>query len=95
VSGGGHLPYLAIDRAVWARSGPIKTYETAADPGSRLVFFFCADCGSPLLKTTTRAPALVFVHPGALDDLSINASGQDVFEAARQPCDVQSVSRET
>ena len=88
VSGGGHLPQLAIDRAVLTRSGPIKTYEAASDSGSTLGFHFCGACGSPLLKTTTRAPDLVFIYPGALDDPSIYEPGKNVFEASRQVWDV-------
>ena len=88
VSGGGHLPQLGVDRAVLTRSGPIKTYQAASDSGSTLGFHFCAECGSPLLKTTTRAPDLIFVYPGALDDPSIFEPGQNVFEGSRQPWDV-------
>ncbi|MCB1355471.1 MAG: GFA family protein [Maritimibacter sp.] len=88
VSGGGHLPQMAVDRAALTRTGPIRTFESTAASGSTLGFHFCADCGSPLLKTTTRAPDLVFVYPGALDDPALYTPGRDVFEDSRQPWDV-------
>lgn len=87
VSGGGHLPQMAVDRAALTQTGPIKTYAATAVSGNTLGFHFCADCGSPLLKTTTRAPDLVFVYPGALDDPALYEPGRDVFETSRQPWD--------
>ena len=87
VSGSDHLPQLAVDRAMLTRTGPIERYEDTAESGSTLGFHFCADYGAPLFKTTSKAPELVFVYPGALDDPSVYEPGQNVFEASRQPWD--------
>jgi len=79
------LPQIAGGQEVLARSGPIKTYEAPSESGSTLGFLSCADCGSPLRKTTTPAPDLDFVSPSTLDDPSICEPGRNVFEASRLP----------
>ena len=87
VSGGGHLPQLGVAAQGFASTGPIKTYHQLSDAGSDLGFSFCADCGSPLFKTTSKATDLVFIMAGAVDEPHDFDVGQDVFEASRQAWD--------
>ena len=53
-----------------------------------LEFIFCRDCGSPLLKATSRMPDAIAIYAGALDDPALFERGKDVFEAGRQPWDL-------
>jgi hypothetical protein len=87
VSGGGHAPQIAVARTALSVSGPLKVHHGKAASGSALEFGFCSDCGAPITKTTTRAPELVFVYAGSLDDPAILPELRPVFEAARQPWD--------
>jgi len=87
VSGGGHLPQVAVDADSLRHTGPIKTFGQKADSGSDLGFSFCGDCGAPLFKTTSKAPELAFLMVGSLDDPSGIEIGSEVFEAGRQPWD--------
>jgi hypothetical protein len=48
---------------------------------------FCRECGSPIYKTTTMAPDLIFLLAGSLDDSSSFAIGSKVYEDRRQPWD--------
>lgn len=87
ISGGGHLPQMAVERAALTASGPVKTFSWKSDGGNDLRFDFCSECGSPLFKTTTQAPDLVFVLAGSLDDPAAFVPGRKVFETSRQPWD--------
>ncbi|WP_425607373.1 GFA family protein [Roseibium sediminicola] len=87
VSGGGNLPQLAMPKDTFSYSGEIKTYQGKSASGNDLEFSFCSDCGSPMFKTTSMAPELVFVYAGSLDDPTQFADPQKVYEDARQPWD--------
>ena len=87
VTGTGHAPQLALDRAGFAVEGPLKIYHATSDSGFALEFGFCGDCGSPLTKTTARAESLIFVYAGSLDDPTLFTDPKPVFEAGRQPWD--------
>lgn len=87
VSGTGHAVQVGFDRDAVTASGALRTYRRLADSGNPLEFGFCGECGSPVTKTTERAPALSFVYAGALDDASIVPEPKPVFEDSRQPWD--------
>ena len=69
--------------------GPLKTYERKAGSGSDLRFQFCGDCGSPLVKTTSRATELAFLYAGTLDQPEVFTDPKLVFEESRQSWDRQ------
>ncbi|NNE81113.1 MAG: GFA family protein [Silicimonas sp.] len=87
VSGGGHLPQLAVRAADFSPSGPVAIHRATSDAGSDLEFAFCGSCGSPLFKVTSKRPDLVFVMAGSLDDARDFEVQHEVYEAARQPWD--------
>ena len=88
VTGAGHAPQMMVRRDALMTKGPTKTYRQRADSGSMLEFIFCRDCGSPLLKATSRMPDAIAIYAGALDDPALFERGKDVFEAGRQPWDL-------
>ena len=87
VTGAGHAPQLAVPREALDLTGPLKTHTATADSGSELAFQFCADCGSPIAKSTSRAPDIVFLYAGSLDDPKDFPDPKPVFEDSRLPWD--------
>ncbi|NNG05670.1 MAG: GFA family protein [Inquilinus sp.] len=87
ISGGGHAPQFAVKRDTVSRSGPLKTFHLKSDAGNDLEFGFCGECGSPIYKTTTLAPELVFFFAGSLDDPATFTLETKVYEDRRQPWD--------
>ncbi|SPH24449.1 hypothetical protein DEA8626_03501 [Defluviimonas aquaemixtae] len=87
VSGGGHAPQIAVGRDGLTVTGALKIHRRTAESGSDLEFGFCGECGSPLTKSTSRAPEIAFLYVGSLDNPAIVAEFKPVFEAARQPWD--------
>ena len=83
-AGTGHAPQLGVERASLTVDGPIKSFTQKADSGSDLDFRFCADCGSPLIKTTSRAPEIAFLYAGSLGDPEVFRDPKLVFEGSRQ-----------
>ncbi|WP_424943995.1 GFA family protein [Aliiroseovarius crassostreae] len=86
-TGAGHAPQMVVDRSRLRTEGPFKTYHSKAASGHALAFTFCAECGSPLVKSTTRMPDAIAIYAGALDDPSIYTRGNDVFEDRRHDWD--------
>ncbi|MGI9390471.1 MAG: GFA family protein [Boseongicola sp.] len=86
-TGTGGAPQLAVSANDLSVVGPLKTYGQKADSGSDLVFQFCSECGSPLIKTTSRTPELAFLYAGTLDQPEVFADPKLVFEESRQPWD--------
>jgi len=86
-TGTGSAPQLAVSAGDLQVEGPLKTFERKADSGSELVFQFCGDCGSPLTKTTSRAPELAFLYAGTLDQPDVFADPKLVYEKSRQSWD--------
>lgn len=84
VSGGGHMPQIAVEADGFEAQGSLKEYGATSDAGNQLTFSFCGGCGSPLFKTTSMAAALVFVNAGTLDDPSVIDSFKPVYEGSRQ-----------
>ncbi len=87
ISGGGHAPQFAVKRDTVAKSGPLKTYCLKSDAGNDVEFGFCGDCGSPIYKTSSQAPELIFLFAGSLNDPTGFAVGTKVYEDRRQPWD--------
>jgi len=83
VTGGGSAPQVAFDSAALTTNGPLKHHFATSDEGNTLDFAFCGDCGSPLLKSTSKAPAMVFVYAGSLNDAATVPPLRDVFESSR------------
>ncbi len=86
-TGTGNAPQLAVSAADLHVDGPLKTYERKASSGSDLKFQFCGDCGSPLVKTTSRATELAFLYAGTLDQPDAFSDPKLVFEVSRQSWD--------
>ena len=87
VSGSSHADQVGFDKSVVTVDGPLKTHSGTAPSGSTLGFQFCGSCGAPVLKSTTRAPDLVFVYAGVLDDPSAVPELKPVFTESRPPWD--------
>jgi hypothetical protein len=87
ISGGGHLPAFIVHRDNFSRAGPVKLFYSTSDAGSDLVLGFCSECGSPIFRTTSKAPDLVFIAAGSLDDPASFEPGRKVFEGSRHPWD--------
>lgn len=83
VSGGGHLPQMGVSAEGFMHFGKVKLFTKPSDAGNELGFSFCADCGAPLFKTTSKMPDTVFVYPGALDAPPDADFSQAVFETSR------------
>lgn len=81
------MAQLAYSNETFSHSGPIAIYRAKSDAGSDLEFAFCANCGSPLFKFTSKAADVVFVNAGSLDDPTIFEPQHEVFGASRLPWD--------
>ena len=81
------MPQWAVDRTEFELTGPAGTHTAKADSGSDLEFGFCTACGSPLTKTTSKVPELIFVTAGSLDDPSVLTAPKPVFESGRPDWD--------
>ncbi len=87
MSGGGHAPQFAVKRDTVSKSGPLKTFRLKSDSGNDVEFGFCGECGSPIYKTSTLAPELIFFFAGSLDDPTRFSVEAKVYEKSRQPWD--------
>ena len=86
--GRGQCATIAVKRDTVTKSGPLKTYQLKSDSGKTVELGFCGDCGSPIYKTTTKVPELIFFFAGSLDDPSSFMSKAKVYEERRQPWDL-------
>lgn len=86
-TGGGHAPSLAVKAEGVTKSGLLKTYHRKSDEGNDLEFGFCSECGSPVYKTTSKLPEMVFFYAGSLDDPSGFSPEYRPYEERRQPWD--------
>lgn len=80
ISGGSHLPQLAVQRDGFESSGPIGQYSYLADSGHTVTTHFCSSCGSPMFKTTTKLADKVFIAAGALDGADEYPNAMPVYE---------------
>ena len=65
-------------------SGPVKTYATKADSGNDVTTSFCAECGSPIYKTSSGFADFLFIHAGSMDDPSKYRPQQVVWTRSKQ-----------
>ncbi len=87
VTGTGGAPQMAVDAATLTITGNLKLFDAKAESGSDIAFGFCGDCGSPLTKSTTRAPDMTFLYAGSLDNPSDFPEPKPVFESSRPAWD--------
>ena len=85
LSGSGSVVQFAFPEDAVKVIGPLKHHLGTADSGNVLDFGFCGDCGSPIVKTTTRAKGLIFVYAGSMENTEGLPSLSPVFEEARPP----------
>ena len=87
ISGGGHLPQIAVPAEAFQTTGPITTYQTTSDAGNTVDIAFCSTCGSPLFKATSKMPDVKFLCAGALDEDLLAEPFHKVFEDCRRVWD--------
>ncbi len=87
ISGGGHLPQMAVDRDTVTMIGPLKIRTWKSESGNDIEHAFCSECGSSIYKSTSMMPENIFLVAGSLDDPSIFKADQRVYEDSRQPWD--------
>ena len=56
--------------------------------GNNVVLGFFGECGSPIYKTKTLAPELIFFFAGSLDNAAEFSPQAKVYKARRQPWDM-------
>ncbi|GLS85970.1 aldehyde-activating protein [Cypionkella aquatica] len=87
-SGTGHSGYLVFaDRAGFAVTGVVKTWDIAGDSGNLKHHAFCPNCGTPLFVSFAAAPAMIAIHPGSLDDPAAFAPQFVTYHARGQAWD--------
>ena len=64
MSGGGNASQFAVKRDTVTKSGPLRTYQLKSVSGNTVELGFCGDCGSPIYKTTSKIPRLMFFFAG-------------------------------
>ena len=87
LSGGGSLPQVAFLRDEVTLDGPLKIHTLQSDAGYAGAFGFCGICGSPICKSTDRAPDRLFIVAAALDDPGAVPPLQVVHQDRRPPWD--------
>ena len=86
-TGTGHAPSFAVNRTAVTKSGPLRTFTNKAASGNDVELGFCSNCSSPIYKTTTLAPDLIFLFAGTLDDPTQFKDAEPVYDDSRQPWD--------
>lgn len=84
ISGGAKLPQIAVSSRDFALSGNAKVYTKTSDTGNTVKLMFCADCGSPLCKSTSKMRDKVFLCAGSLETDLVSEPFQKVFEDCRR-----------
>ena len=88
VTGGAAAAQVAFAKDTVTVRGPLKHHFATADSGNTLDFGFCGECGSPVVKSTTRAPDLMFVYLGTLNDTDGLPALKPLFEESRPSWDM-------
>lgn len=88
LSGAGHSTGAMFASDGVRLTGPVKTYDLAADSGSTVTRLFCAGCGSPLFGRNSGMPGFMTVTLGTLDDPSGLEPQAAVFARSRRNWDV-------
>lgn len=87
-SGSAFVPVLAVPKAAFAVTrGTPRCFELIADSGHATTRAFCGDCGSSLFGLPGRAPEIVTIRAGSLDDPSTFRPSQDIYTVSAQPWD--------
>lgn len=69
-SGSSNVPIVAVLRKLFTISGETKSYATAGESGRKAARNFCPVCGSLLFGAPERAPEIITLYVGTLDDPS-------------------------
>ena len=70
ITGTGHSSQFGVPAAAVTLEGELAAYDLVADSGNQVKSKFCRRCGSPILKTTSGYPELLFIHAATLDEPS-------------------------
>lgn len=87
ISGSGHAAQFAVLQADTTIEGTVTFYDQHADSGDTVSSGFCAKCGNPILKKTTKLPELFFFHAATMDDPALFKPQMVVYEDSKQPWD--------
>lgn len=88
ISGGGHLPQVAIQRSEIEIEGEFATHHWKSETGNELHLSFCRDCGSPIFKGTSKMPDILFVAVGILERQDVFSAPNYAFAERRQCWDL-------
>ena len=64
-------------------SGASEIYDRSSDTGHRVVFHFCARCGSTVFWEPARKPDMIAVAVGAFGDAGFPAPSKEAFTECR------------
>jgi hypothetical protein len=87
ITGAGHAAQFALPAAAVRISGALTRFKLVADSGNMVESAFCGTCGSPVLKTSSGFPDLIFFHAATLDDPAVYRPSAVVWHASQQPWD--------
>ncbi len=63
--------------------GPYKDFERSSDAGFRLVFHFCANCGSTVFWEPTRKPDMLAIGVGFFGEKDFPSPVKEVYTECR------------
>ena len=87
ITGSGHAAQFGLPRAEVSITGEPKVHLLVADSGNTVSSAFCRDCGSPLFKSTSGFPDMLFFHAATLDDPASFKPQSVVWTKSKQPWD--------
>ena len=87
-TGSGHAALTMVLTDDLKMSGPISTFDQAADSGNTISRGFCSRCGTPMILTSSGYPNLAVVPAGAFDDPSTFSPTQVLWHAHAQDWDI-------
>ena len=87
-SGAGHGVHVGLPRDGFAVIGEPRHFDRNGDSGGLVRKAFCGTCGCPLYALADRAPAIVLVAAGSLDNPARIAPGKVIWRSSAQPWDL-------
>lgn len=85
-SGGAPANALIVARNSFKLTkGEPKAHESTSDRGSRVLRYFCVECGTPLFTESSANPELWVIKAGSLDDPSWFNPGLAQWTSSAQP----------
>ena len=87
MTGSGHATQFCHDAEGFEVTGSPAGWSRSSASGSQVTKMFCPTCGTPIYGTTSRAPAIVMVMAGALDDPGAIAPDRIFFQDEAQSWD--------